>query len=168
MATAKRTPSNKSTKPVGVRLNEAELKKLDAQRSQLGGASRAGALKHLWTVLGDAAVERILEQQSVAAADRRDLQPSVDALNGASKAWQDLARQRQMVGANMNQVARFVNLLRLRVREGEGIDEDALDRIELCLVGIHRSLEQQTASEATDDLALARFRVWLDQAKAPR
>lgn len=168
MATAKRTPNNRSTKPVGVRLNEAELKKLDAQRSQLGGVSRAGALKHLWSVLGDAAVERFLEQQSVSASDRRDLQPIIGALNGATKAWQDLAHQRQMVGANMNQVARFVNLLRLRVREGEGFDEDALDRIELCLNGIHRSVEQQLAAEASDDLVLARFRAWLDEDRAKR
>ena len=148
---------------VGVSLDDAELAELDRQRALLGGIPRSTAIKKMWQRFGDDAAEVAAQSADVAASTARAIQPLVDALEAAVAAWNARAHQRQMIGANENQVAKCANVLRLDLREGGDVDEEKLDSLVLADQRIARSPEQQVAAEREDDLVLADVRAALEQ-----
>ncbi|MFC0674556.1 hypothetical protein [Brachybacterium hainanense] len=154
------------SKPVGVRFSPSELAELDRQRALLGGVPRGTAIKQMWQRFGDDAAEVAAQHADVAASNAKAIQPLVDALEAAVAAWNARAHQRQMIGANKNQVAKFASTLLLVLREGGDVDEERLDALVLADQGIARSLEQQLAAEREDDLVLSGVRAALERMRA--
>lgn len=158
---------------VGASFNDDELEELDRQRVRLGTdesgrprLSRAGALKLVWEKLGDDAVDAARAQQALAAAGAQAVQPLADALDSLSAAWAERAHQRQMIGANANQIARFANTLRLALRDGDTVNAETVESLALALNGIERQLAAQAAAETEDGRLRDAVRDLLDQLKA--
>lgn len=171
MGPAKKAPRKRplrklspDAKGVNVPMHPERLKKVDRVRARFG-MSRGALVGTVFDHFVDEAVKQMegLEQRerALAAAEAQTLEPLVEALDRASAAWQERAYQRQMIGALENQVARFANILRLRLREGESEAEEMeeeLYRLTLTLQGVERRLDEQEAAELEDDQVLAEVR----------
>ncbi|WP_353113266.1 plasmid mobilization relaxosome protein MobC [Microbacterium sp.] len=153
---------------VGVSFKSHELAELDRQRDALGGIPRSSALKLLWEHAGDAAAQAAKEQaaeaaqqQAAAAAVATSSQPLIDSLDAATKAWNDRAHQRRMIGANVNQITRYANTLRLI--DTDIVDQQTLGDLVAALQGIERRLDHQAALEQVDEYIVIDARAIIDQ-----
>lgn len=158
MVTANHTHNKRTV--VGVSMSPADLALLDAQAAQLGSASRATALKQLWAHVGDAALQRHQDVVAADAAEAESVEPLIDALHEASQAWHERARQRRAIGVQLNQLARFCNVLAAAIRRGdvEDIGAEQINGLVVALRGINRKLIGQMKAESGDDDVLAAVR----------
>lgn len=165
MSTAKKS---KSRTVIGASFNDAELKELDRQRAQFGSddsgrpkLSRGGAVKLLWEKFGDDTATTATQQHSRAVADAKVAQPLIDALGAATKAWNERAHQRRMIGANQNQITRHANTLFLL--DDDQVSEESIGDLINALQGVERALGAQFELEREDDQLLATVRAIVDR-----
>ncbi|WP_165313053.1 hypothetical protein [Rothia halotolerans] len=145
-----------------------DIADLDRQRAKLG-LSRGEALKLIWERFGDEAVDAAQQSKARIAAIEEEIAPLVEALDRATAAWRERAHQRQMIGGLLNQVSRFANVQRLRLREGEVAAEDLHDELHdliYAVRGIERRLDVQASIELTDDQVLADARALIERMRA--
>ena len=154
--------SSTATKPIGPRFTESELKKLDAQRTHLGGVSRAGAVKLLWAHMGDDALDRLQRIESATECNERSIEDGAvaqavgdltDELPKLEAAFDRYTHQRRAIGVHTNQVAKLANVLRLMICDGRGsqVTPDLVESLTAALETVRNELEEQTAIESDDD-----------------
>ncbi len=183
MSTAKKSTQRKRSvrslspdaKGVYVPMTPERLLQLDADRAKLG-MSRGGALAALYDNLGEDAVsiaaaataqqQVLAQQQVVAEAGAKAMEPLIDALQTLGTAWVRRANQRQAIGVHTNQIAKLANVDRLLVRDGGQVSEQTLESLVLALQGIARRLDEQAVAEGEDDQLVAAVRALVEQARS--
>lgn len=167
MSAAKKKSS--VTRVVGPRFNAVELAEIDRQGAKLGLKSddgvvnRAGVIKVLWQSVSDEVVEAALQRQAVDVAGAKSIAPLVQALKALSNAWTFRANQRQSIGVHSNQIAKFTNVARQLLRNGNQAGEDVVLAIQLAVQGIDRSLDAQREAERADDALRADIHRLVDE-----
>lgn len=155
MSIAKRS---NATTTLGPRFTKAELKKLDAQRAQLGGISRAGAVKLMWANMGDDALARAqrleaTENRIEDGAGAQSVGHLTEQLQRLEASFNRYTHQRRAIGVHTNQVAKLANVLQLMIRDGRSsqVAPELVESLVHALDGVRDELEAQTAIESDDD-----------------
>ncbi|MDN6555097.1 hypothetical protein FYJ43_02480 [Cutibacterium sp. WCA-380-WT-3A] len=157
-----RTVPHDAPPGVFVRLSPETMKRLDADRTELG-LSRAAMLREVYERFapgpqdeGRSAAAEAVAQAAGALSGIVDR--LVAALADTGTAWDSRARQRQSIGVHSNQVAKYANVLRIRAERGETIDADDVRLISESLDAIRSDLARQADAESGDDRVLAGVR----------